>query len=466
MKRYEGIFRANDIRGVYGADLDEAIARRIGRALAVRAAAAGARRLAVGRDGRLSSPALAEALIEGIVRGGMDVVAVGLVPTPALYYAAVTRCGGCGVMVTGSHNPKEYNGLKMMLGGRVLMGEAMVALRTAALGEGAGDSAGDAAGGGGRRGGVEAVDVRAEFVAAVAAANPLARPLHVVLDAGNGAAGEVAPALFEALGCRVEALFCEVDGNFPNHHPDPAQPDNLRDARAALARTGAEVAFAFDGDGDRLGVLTAAGEVVFADRLLMVFARDLLARRAGARVVFDVKCSAHLGPWVARYGGVPDMQPTGHAFIKARMADVGAPLGGEMSGHFYFGEGWYGFDDALFAAARLAVVAAREARWLDGVPDSVCSPELQVAMAGRDAHAFVAELAREAGRVFADARDVVTLDGVRVEFDGGFGLVRASNTTPALVLRFEALDEAGLGELKARFRRWLLAADGGLVLPF
>lgn len=451
---YEKIFKANDIRGIVGETLDEDIARRIGRALGAQMRRSGVQRLALGRDGRLSSPALAAALAEGLSDVGMTVADVGLVPTPALYFAAVTHCGGNGVMVTGSHNPKHYNGMKMMHNGKVIMGEAMTALRQAALGE-------VATSGGGA---VAALDVQEAYIAAVAAAHPLSRPLKIVLDAGNGAAGGMAPALFRAMGCEVQELFCEVDGDFPNHHPDPAQMENLRDAADALAAGEAEVAFAFDGDGDRLGVLPRGKAAMFADRLLMLYARDLLHRHAGARVVFDVKCSALLAPWVAQHGGIADMQPTGHAFIKARMAETGALLGGEMSGHFYFRDNWYGFDDALFAAARTAALLADNPAVCDDIPEAIASPELHVDMAGRDQHQFIAELAAQA--TFPDAQRVVTIDGLRVEYADGFGLVRASNTTPALVLRFEAQDAGGLERIKETFRRLLTAADATLKIPF
>lgn len=452
------IFKANDIRGIYGESLTEALARRIGQALAAAAAARGISVLAVGRDGRLSSPALAAALIDGITAAGITVFDIGLVPTPALYYTAVTHCGGSGVMVTGSHNPKNYNGMKMMLGGKLLMGEAMLKLRDTALHAPAVNKSG---------GTVSALAVRDDYIAAVAAANPLVRPLKIILDAGNGAAGGYAPALFRALGCEVTELYCDIDGNFPNHHPDPAQPENLRDAAEALAG-GGDAAFVFDGDGDRLGVLPANLPAFFADRLLMLYARDILTRQRDVRVVFDVKCSALLAPWIEQHGGIADMQPTGHAFIKARMAETGALLGGEMSGHFYFRENWYGFDDALYAAARTAMILAGNPAVFNDIPDSLSSPELHIDMSGRDQHGFMTTLGRaiNCGRDFPAARDIVAIDGLRVEYPDGFGLVRASNTTPALVLRFEAADAAALERIKADFRRVLRAADATLPIHF
>ena len=454
------IFKANDIRGIYGDSLTDGLTRRIGQAIAAIAAVRGISTLAVGRDGRLSSPALAAALIEGLTAAGIHVLDIGLVPTPVLYYTAYTRCGGSGIMVTGSHNPKNYNGMKMVLDGKVLMGETMSKLRDTVLHDTA------AAGNGG--GTVSPLQPHSDYIAAVAAANPLARRLRVVLDAGNGAAGEYAPALFRALGCEVTALYCDIDGNFPNHHPDPAQPENLQDAANALADGGGDIAFIFDGDGDRLGVIPAGMPPVFADRLLMLYARDVLARQRDARVVFDVKCSALLAPWVVRHGGIADMQPTGHAFIKARMAETGALLGGEMSGHFYFRENWYGFDDALYAAARTAMILAAHPAAFTDIPDSIASPELHIDMSGRDQHGFVAELGQSIDIKwdFPAAGSILDIDGLRVEYPDGFGLVRASNTTPALVLRFEASDTAGLERIKADFRRVLLAADDTLPVNF
>lgn len=450
------IFKANDIRGIYGATLDDEIAELIALAIAAEARALGVSRIALGRDGRLSGAALTAAVAAGLRAGGMTVCDIGLVPTPALYYAAVTECGGNGIMITGSHNPKDYNGMKIMLAHDTLKGDGIRRLFTRIR-----DNTLPRQSGGSH----EPLAVTDNYITCVNRANPLSRPLTVVVDAGNGATGNIAPALFTAMGCTVIPLFCEIDGNFPNHHPDPAQPENLHDAADRLAASSADVAVAFDGDGDRLGiVLPDVPPPIYADRLLMLFARDLLSRRRGERVVFDVKCSALLAAWVERHGGSADMQPTGHAFIKARMKETAALLGGEMSGHFYFREQWYGFDDALFAAARLLAILADTPDAFADIPDSVSSPELNVAMDGKDAHRFVAELNAHAD--FPQAKRIVTIDGLRVEYDDGFGLVRASNTTPALVLRFEATTEARLTEIKNDFRRLLLAVEEALKLPF
>ena len=451
------IFRANDIRGTVGVTLDASVIRQIGRALAAAAAARGADTIALGRDGRLSSEEFAEACKAGLLESGMTVVDIGMVPTPVLYYAAETHTGGCGVMITGSHNPKNDNGMKMMLNGETLKKDGVTELYRRIRENDLLPPAGGET--------VRPLSVDAEYIGKVAAANPLTRPLTVVLDAGNGATGNIAPALFSALGCRVIPLFCEVDGHFPNHHPDPTQPENLRDAAQSLAEHDADIALLFDGDGDRLGVIDPRQPPPFyADRLLMLYARDLLSRHSGARVVFDVKCSAHLAPWIEKHGGVADMQPTGHAFIKARMKETGALLGGEMSGHFFFRENWPGFDDGLFAAARLAAILSHSPESLASIPASIATPELHVPMGDRSPHDFVERLAKTASP--AAAKRVVTIDGLRVEYENGFGLVRASNTTPALVLRFEGGDDATLAAIQADFRNWLLALDSDLSLSF
>ena len=449
------IFKANDIRGVVGEVLSEDLARRIGMTLA--AQAAGTKRIALGRDGRLSSPMLAAALADGLRRGGMTVFDVGLIPTPVLYFAAAKHADSNGIMITGSHNPKNYNGMKILLNGKTIKGEDLQRLRRG-VEEGSGDDGKDGDGGGDNK----TLDITADYLAAVKDANPLNKPLRIVVDAGNGAAGECAPALYRAMGCEVIPLFCNIDGNFPNHHPDPSQPENLRDAAAALTQHDADLALLFDGDGDRLGALLP--QPVFADRLLMLYARDLLSRQPGARVVFDVKCSSLLPPWIARHGGVADMQPTGHAFIKNQMQKTGALLGGEMSGHFYFRENWFGFDDALFAGARLLAILSNHPNAMDDIPDSFASPELLLDMHGKNQHDFVKQLRQT--DIFPPTCRVVTIDGLRVEYENGFGLVRASNTTPSLVFRFEAANEKDICQIKKDFRRLLHAADPSLTLPF
>lgn len=465
---FAAVFKANDIRGVYPDSLNEDLVFLIGVALAEQAVAAStntaAPRLAVGQDCRLSSPPLADSLMRGLLHGGVAVVNIGVVPTPALYYAAIKDCGGSGAMITGSHNPKNYNGIKMMMGGKTLKQAQIQTLHQRVLAlhkSGAADvkTLDEAAA---QR--LIKQDMRARFIDEVCAANPSdtntnARRLKIVVDAGNGAAGHFAPALYEAMGFEVIPLFCELDGNFPNHHPDPAQLKNLKDAQAAVEKHNADCAFVFDGDGDRLGLVLPSHPVIFADQLLMLFAKDILSRHPQTRVVFDVKCSALLAPWVEKHGGVADMQPTGHAFIKARMQETEAALGGEMSGHFYFKENWYGFDDALFAGARLARILAAQPSIFELLPHSVASPELQVDMSGQNQHEFIETLrANLSISDFTDGKQIVSIDGIRVEYEGGFGLVRASNTTPALVLRFEGSTQAQLDTIAADFRRALLAA--------
>ncbi len=435
----DSIFKANDVRGVFGETLSADGVRQIGLALAAAARDCGGR-IAVARDGRLSSPELSRALVAGLCEGGARVSDIGLAPTPALYFAAHEIAGGNGAMITGSHNPPAHNGIKMMIGGETLGGvrarELLSETKVVKTG-----------------GGAEFAKMKENYINAATRAAGVSPPLHLVVDAGNGAAGEYAPELYRRLGHKVTPLFCDIDGAFPNHHPDPAQPENLTFAREKLRETGADAAFVFDGDGDRLGVvLPGAEDWVFPDRLLMLLARDMLSRNAGARVVFDVKCTAHLAPWIVRYGGVPDMRPTGHAFIKKRMRETGALLGGEMSGHFYFAENWRGFDDALLAGAKLAAIFADSPAPLSDVPRAAASPEIVLDIGGRDGHSLIAKLVR---RAKFDGAQLSLMDGIRAEYADGFGLARASNTTSSLVLRFEGRDEAALSRIRDEFRRAL-----------
>ena len=451
------IFKAYDVRGIVGRTLTAEGVALIGRALGSACLAGGGRAVVIGRDGRLSGPELAQALARGIQASGADVVDIGMVTTPMGYFAAHHLQTGSAVMVTGSHNPPEYNGLKMVINGTTLAGEAIQALRRRI-------EAGDFASGSGS---YRAADVREAYLARIAGDVRLARPLRVAVDCGNGVAGSVAPELYRRLGCSVTELFCEVDGTFPNHHPDPTQPANLADLVAKLARGESELGLAFDGDGDRLGVVTRSGAIIYADRLLMPLAADVLARRPGADVVFDVKCTRNLPQWIRRHGGRPAMWKTGHSLIKARLKETGAPLAGEMSGHIFFAERWYGFDDGLYAGARLLEVLSRSAdpsAVLEALPDSVTTPELHLPLAEGEPHRLIAELQRDAQ--FPGATEVITLDGLRVEYPDGFGLARASNTTPVIVLRFEANDAAGLRRIQDAFRSVLLAVKPDAKLPF
>ncbi len=451
------IFKAYDIRGIAGKTLTGEGVRLIGRALATEARAAGSRAITVGRDGRLSGPALAQALIEGIRAGGIDVLDIGMAPTPVVYFAAHHLGSGSAVAVTGSHNPPDYNGLKMVIAGTTLSGEAIQGLRSRI-------ESGDFAQG---EGAYRAIDVREAYFKRIATDVRLARPMRIAIDCGNGVAGSTAPELYRRLGCEVVELYCEVDGNFPNHHPDPSQPENLRELIAAVRAQRAELGFAFDGDGDRLGVVTRSGRIIYADRQLMLLARDVLARCPGAEIIYDVKCTRHLAPWIRRYGGRPGMWRTGHSFIKARMAERGAPLAGEMSGHIFFGERWYGFDDAQYAGARMLEILSREAdpsATLEALPDAVSTPELHWQLAEGEPHRLIDSLRERAE--FPGANEVILIDGLRVEYPDGFGLARASNTTPVIVLRFEADSAEGLARIQGEFRRVLHSVKPGAILPF
>ena len=434
------IFKAYDIRGIVPSTLDEEVARSLGRAFAAAALRAGERVVAVGRDGRLSGPALSAALVRGLVEVGVDVIDVGMVTTPMLYFAASTVCRS-GIQVTGSHNPRDYNGFKMVLAGRAIHGEEIQALRRA-MEQGVPPAAAP--------GRVRNLNIAAPYRDRIVGDVRLARPMRIVIDCGNGVAGASAPALFRALGCEVIELYSEVDGNFPNHHPDPSKPENLRDLIAALQSSGAELGLAFDGDGDRLGIVTPAGHNIFPDRQMMLFARDVLSRLPGATIVFDVKCSQRLAPAIEEAGGVPMMFKTGHSLIKARMREVDSPLGGEMSGHIFFKERWFGFDDGTYAGARLLEILSRHAdagAVLESLPTSFSTPELNVRCAEGEPHALVERLVGSA-RFDAPAQ-VSTIDGLRVDWPDGFGLIRASNTTPVLVLRFEGHSPAALQRIEA-----------------
>jgi len=452
------VFKAYDIRGTVPEPLSPPFAHALGLALARRARAAGVATLVVGRDGRASSAGLALALQQGINQGGVDTLDIGEVPTPLVYYAAHVHRTGSGVAVTGSHNPPEYNGFKMMLGGAALYGRDIAALR----GEMA-EPATPAATPGARR----ELDLVDGYVARIAGDVRLARPMKIAIDCGNGVAGAVAPRLFRALGCEVVELYCEVDGSFPNHHPDPADPHNLEDLAACLRETDCELGLAFDGDGDRLGVVTRSGQIVWPDRQLILYARDVLSRNPGATVIYDVKCSRHVGLAVREAGGKPLMWQTGHSLVKAKLAETGAPLAGEMSGHVFFKERWYGFDDGLYAGARLLEIVSRGAdpsAELEALPQALSTPELKLPMAEGEPHALVRAL-QEKGE-FAGATDVVTIDGVRAEYPDGFGLARASNTTPVVVLRFEADTPGALARIQDDFRKQLLALAPDARLPF
>ena len=454
------IFKAYDIRGIVGKTLTEEGVRLIGRALGSEARARGQTTIAVGRDGRHSGPALAAALSEGIRAAGVNVIDVGMVATPMVYFAAHHLGCGSAVAVTGSHNPPDYNGLKMVLGGTTLSGDDIQALRMRIE---SGDFTAPVDG----AGAFSTADVREAYLSRIVDDVKLARPMKVVLDCGNGVAGATAGELYRRLGCEVTELFCEVDGNFPNHHPDPSKPENLQDLIQAVKAQGAELGLAFDGDGDRLGVVTRGGDIIYPDRQLMLYAADVLSRKPGAEIIFDVKCTRKLAPWIREHGGRPVMWKTGHSLIKAKMKLSGAPLAGEMSGHTFFGERWFGFDDGQYAGARLLEIVSRDAdpsAVLNALPDALSTPELNIKLAEGEPHRLIAQMQQSVK--FPGALEVITMDGLRVEYADGFGLARASNTTPVIVLRFEADSETALKRIQADFRVALQSVKPGVALPF
>jgi len=459
MKVPAEIFRAYDIRGIAGKSLSAAVVREVGRALAILGRERGAPTFAVGRDGRLSGPAMVATLMDGLNAAGADVIDIGVVPTPVTYFAAHHLGCHSAVMVTGSHNPGEYNGLKMVVAGDTLSGEEIQRLRRSI-------EAGipGSASGAGKRTSANVLDA---YVDRIVGDVKLARPFKVAIDCGNGVGGVIAPRLFRRLGCEVTELFSEVDGNFPNHHPDPSKIENLSSLIEELKTGPAELGLAFDGDADRLGVVTKSGKIIYPDRQLMLFAKDVLSRNPGAEIIYDVKCTRLLAPWIEQHGGRATIWKTGHSLVKAKLKETGAPLAGEMSGHIFFKERWYGFDDGLYCGARLLEILSREQdpnRVLEDLPDAPSTPELNWKLAEGEPHAIMAKL--QALKPFAGASRVLTIDGVRAEFEDGFGLARASNTSPVIVLRFEGNTEAALKRIEEEFRRVLQPLKPETALPF
>lgn len=452
------IFRAYDIRGIVDETLTDESVELIGRALASEALAQGQSTLCVGYDGRLSSRPYCEAICRGITSAGADAIVIGQVPTPVLYFATHHLNTGTGVMITGSHNPSNYNGFKMMVAGNTLSGPDIQALYNRIVN-------GDLASGSGT---VSEQNVDGAYQDTIVNDVAVAAPLKVVVDAGNGVAGELAPKLIEELGCDVVPLFCEIDGTFPNHHPDPGKPENLQDLIAAVQRENADLGLAFDGDGDRVGVVTNSGKIIWPDRLLMLFAKDVVSRNPGADIIYDVKCSRRLNGLVASFGGRPIMWKTGHSLIKAKMKETGALLAGEMSGHIFFKERWFGFDDGLYSAVRLLEILGIEDRSADEVfaefPEDTSTPEINITVTDETKFELIEKLCGRAA-AFEDG-SVSTIDGLRVDFADGWGLCRASNTTPVLVLRFEADNESAIARIQARFKEQLLAVDSSLNIPF
>ena len=451
------IFKAYDIRGIVGKTLTPTVVHAVGRALGTLALERGRDAIAIGRDGRLSGPELLGALGDGIRAAGANVIDLGMVATPMTYFAAKHLRTGCSTMVTGSHNPPDYNGLKMVIADATLSGADIQLLRTRI-------ERGDLATGAGS---YRSHDIGPAYIDRIVGDVKLARPMKIAIDCGNGVGGAFAPELFRRLSCEIVPLYCEVDGNFPNHHPDPSQPKNLQDLIARVVEGDLELGLAFDGDADRLGVVTKNGNVIYPDRQLMLFAADLLGRNPGATIIYDVKSTRNLGPWIERHGGTPLLWKTGHSLIKAKMKETGAALAGEMSGHTFFGERWYGFDDGLYAGARLLEILSRHAdpsAVLEALPDALSTPELNLACGEGEQHALIEDLQQTAE--FPGAKSVIRIDGLRVEYADGFGLARASNTTPVIVLRFEADDPAALARIQGEFRRVLGAVKPGATLPF
>ena len=455
------IFKAYDIRGIVGKTLDAGIAKKIGLAFGIAARAKGENTVVIGRDGRLSGPELSAALAAGLQKSGVDVIDLGMVATPMVYFATHVLGAQSGVMVTGSHNPPDYNGFKMVLAGEAIHGETIQELyqqifnattSRQALAE---------------PGNYRTHDIKNAYLQRILSDVKLARPMKIVVDCGNGVAGAFAGDLYRALGCEVQELFCEVDGTFPNHHPDPAHPENLQDVIHALQTGDAELGLAFDGDGDRLGVVTKDGQIIYPDRQLMLFAADVLTRHPGQEILYDVKCTRHLAQWIAAHGGQPLMWKTGHSLVKAKMRETGAPLGGEMSGHVFFKDRWYGFDDGLYAGVRLLELLSREmdpSAVLNALPQSISTPELQLQLLEGENFALIKTLQEEAK--FPGAEEIIKIDGLRIEYTDGFGLARSSNTTPVVVMRFEAETEAALARIQTEFKRVILAAKPEAVLPF
>ena len=461
MQLSPSIFKAYDIRGIIDATLDPSIAKLIGQSFGSEMRELGESDIVIGRDGRLSGPGLIEALTEGLLSTGINVIDLGMVATPMVYFAANHTIDGktpkSGIMITGSHNPPNYNGFKMVLGTAAIYGEKIQELRKRietkqfATGQGIRST----------------FDIFPMYLNSIVGDIKIARPMKIAVDCGNGVGGAFAGKLFRALGCEVQELFCEVDGHFPNHHPDPAHIENLQDLIKNLQTSNNELGLAFDGDADRLGVVTKDGQVIFPDRQMMLFAKDVLSRNPGGQIIYDVKCTRNLATWVTQHGGEPIMWKTGHSLVKAKLKETGAPLAGEMSGHIFFKDRWFGFDDGLYTGARLLEILSKEKNpsdTLNHLPNAICTPELQLACAEGEPFTILESI--KANARFATANSINTIDGVRVEYADGFGLARPSNTTPVVVMRFEADTEAAIARIQAEFKLALMAAKPDAKLPF
>ncbi|MTV41218.1 phosphomannomutase/phosphoglucomutase [Duganella radicis] len=453
------IFKAYDIRGIIDKTLDAGVALQIGAAFGRAALAKGEKKVVIGRDGRLSGPSLIKALAEGLQSSGVDVIDLGVVATPMVYFGTNVLGAASGIMVTGSHNPPDYNGFKMVLAGEAIHGEAITGLYESILAHDGSSAA--------TPGAYSTHDIREQYLQRIIGDVKIARPIKIAVDCGNGVAGAFAGDLYRGMGCEVIELFCEVDGNFPNHHPDPAHPENLQDLIRCLQETDAEIGLAFDGDGDRLGLVTKDGQIIFPDRQMMLFAADVLSRNPGAEILYDVKCTRHLAPYIEKAGGKPLMYKTGHSLVKAKLKETGSPLGGEMSGHIFFKDRWYGFDDGLYAGARMLEILTKEndpSALLNALPQSDSTPELHLHLKEGENFALMDKLRADAK--FPGNERIITIDGLRVEYADGFGLARSSNTTPVIVMRFEAETPAALERIQGQFRDVILAAKPDAELPF
>jgi len=453
------IFKAYDIRGIVGKTLTTEVAFQLGQSFGTAVLAKEERTVVIGRDGRLSGPELSAALAKGLQASGVNVIDLGVVATPLVYFATHVLQAKSGIMVTGSHNPPDYNGFKMVLAGEAIYGETIQALYNAIVDQRFSSGAGS----------YQQYDIRATYLKRIISDITLARPMKIAIDCGNGVAGAFAGDLYRGLGCRVDELFCEVDGTFPNHHPDPAHPENLQDLIKHVRTSEAELGLAFDGDGDRLGLVTKDGQIIYPDRQLMLFAEDVLQRNPGAPILYDVKCTRHIAAWVTARGGIPVMWKTGHSLVKAKMRETGAPLGGEMSGHIFLKDRWYGFDDGLYAGARLLELLSRvenPSAILNALPQSHSTPELQLTLNEGENLTLIAAMQEQVNHYFADAEQILTIDGLRVEYANGFGLARSSNTTPVIVMRFEADNTAALAQIQAAFKRAILAVKPDAQLLF
>lgn len=461
MQLSPSIFKAYDIRGIIDETLDPSIAKLIGQAFGSEMRELGESDIVIGRDGRLSGPSLIEALTDGLLSTGINVIDLGMVATPMVYFAANHTIDGktpkSGIMITGSHNPPNYNGFKMVLGSAAIYGEKIQGLRKRI-------EAKQFASGQGAR---STFDIFPMYLNYIVGDIKIARPMKIAVDCGNGVGGAFAGTLFRALGCEVQELFCEVDGHFPNHHPDPAHIENLQDLIRNLQTTDNELGLAFDGDADRLGVVTKDGQVIFPDRQMMLFAKDVLSRNPGGQIIYDVKCTRNLATWISQHGGEPLMWKTGHSLVKAKLKETGAPLAGEMSGHIFFKDRWFGFDDGLYTGARLLEILSKEKNpsdTLNHLPNAICTPELQLACLEGEPFALLETI--KANAKFPTSASINTIDGVRVEYADGFGLARPSNTTPVVVMRFEADSENAIKRIQAEFKAVLLAAKPDAKLPF